>query len=80
MFKLFALLPSLPTFLSYSAALLSNIYKINNLTKNNAEEEVPLFKLSAEDMTQNPLLKDAIVSFDSLKIQDEIGHGRHSQF
>ena len=64
-------------YFSYSSAPPSNSYQFNDLiNKSDSKEEVPLFTLSIEDIMKNPRLKHALVSFDSLTIQKEIGHGR----
>ena len=66
--------------LIYSRALHSITYRLDGLTTNNtiSEEEVPLFKISMDDVIENPRLKHAVVSFHCLNFLEEIGHGRYS--
>ena len=65
----FSNLPDLP----------SNIFQFNHLITNNtdSEEEVAPFKLNIEDVMENQQLKQALVSFHCLKIQNIIGHGEY---
>ena len=67
-------------FFSNLPALPSNIiFQFNHLITSNAdsEEEVASFKLNIEDVMENPRLKQSLVSFHCLKIQNLIGHGEY---
>ena len=52
----------------------SNMYQLKD--QNSSSHETALFQLVNEDVAENPVLKDVMVSFQSLVIADKIGNGK----
>ena len=65
--------------LSSSETPSSNLYHFSGFNGFPSHEyDAPLFQLSREDVMDNAILKNAVLPFEWLYVEEEIGHGKVS--